>query len=63
MRCPGFVGGVAELFQRAIGAAGLAGYADLAAVVDEFVGELDPAVAWDDLLEVLLDFDGVFLFG
>lgn len=37
--------------------------ADLAAVMDEFVGELDPAVLRDDVHEVLLDFDGVGVGG
>jgi len=37
--------------------------ADLAAVVDEFVGELYPAVFGDDLFEVLLDFDGLGVGG
>ena len=44
---PGFVGGVAELFQWAGGAFGFAGFADLAAVVDDFVGVLNPAVFGD----------------
>jgi hypothetical protein len=56
---PGFIHRVAQLFQRAINTAGLASDADLAAVVDEFVGELDPAVFWDDLLEVFFNVDGV----
>lgn len=50
---PGFVGGVAELFQGAGGAFGFAGFADLAPVVDEFVGELDPAVLGDYFHQVL----------
>jgi len=52
---PGFVWGVAKLLQGAGGAFGFAGFADLAAVVDEFVGELDPAVLGDYFHEVLLD--------
>ncbi len=56
---PGFIHRVAELFQGAIHAAGLAGDADLAAVVDEFVGELDPVILWDDFLEVLFYVHGV----
>ena len=55
LRTPGFVGGVAELFEGAGGAFGFAGFADLAAVVDEFVGELDPAVVGDDFHQVLFD--------
>ena len=60
---PGLVGGVAEVLEGAVGAAGFAGDADLAAVVNEFVGELDPAVAGDDLLQVLFDLYGVGFFG
>ena len=37
--------------------------ADLAAMVDEFVAELNPAVFGDDFFEVLLDFDGVGVGG
>lgn len=60
---PGFVGGVAEVLEGAALALGLAGYADLAAVVDELVGELNPAIFGDDFFEVLLDFDGVGVCG
>ena len=42
---------------------GLAGVADLAAVMDELVGEVDPAVAWDYAHEFLFDFFGGFGFG
>lgn len=56
---PGFIHRVAELFQGAIHTAGHAGNADLAAVVDEFMGELDPVVLWDDFLEVFFYVDGV----
>jgi len=52
---PGFVGGVAEGFEGACGALGLARVADLAAVMDDFVGVLNPAVVGDDLHQVLLD--------
>ncbi len=52
---PGFVGGVAELFEGALGALGFAGVADGAAVVDQLVGELNPAVVRDDLHQVLFD--------
>ena len=51
------------MLEGAVGAAGFAGDADLAAVVNEFVGELDPAVAGDDLLQVLFDLYGVGFFG
>ena len=51
------------MFQGAAFALGLAGDADLAAVVDELVGELDPAVLWDDAHEVLFDFDGLGVDG
>ena len=56
---PSFIHRVAQLLQRAIHAAGLAGDADLAAVVDEFVGELDPAVFWNYFLKVFFYVDGV----
>ena len=46
---------MAELLQRAGGAFGFAGIADLAAVVDDFVGVLDPPVFGDDFHEVLFD--------
>lgn len=58
MTGPGFVGGVAKGFQRAVDAARFAGDADLAPVMDHFVGELDPVVARDDLHQLLLDFLG-----
>lgn len=47
------------MFEGAALALGFAGDADLAAVVDELVGELDPTAFGDDGLEVLLDGDGV----
>jgi hypothetical protein len=56
---PSFVHRVAELLKRAIHTTGLAGDADLAAVVDEFVRKLDPAVFGDYFLEVFFDVDGV----
>lgn len=63
MRAPGFVGGVAEVFEGAAFALRFARDADLATVVDELVGELNPAVFGDDLFEVLLDFDGLGVGG
>ena len=63
VRGPGLIHRVAEVFQRAIHTSGLTGYADLAAVVDEFVGELDPAVLWNDFLEVFFYLNGVGGFG
>lgn len=62
MTAPSFVGGVTEGFQRAVDAARFAGNADLAPVMDHFVGELDPVVARDDLHQLLLDFLGFFGF-
>lgn len=59
MRSPGFIHSVAELLQRAIHTAGLAGDADLAAVVDEFMGKLDPVVFWNYFLEVFFYVDRV----
>lgn len=55
MAAPCLVRGVAEGFERAVGAARLAGDADLASVVDELVRELNPVVAGDDLHQLLLD--------
>src|SRR6185437_3553609 len=63
MAAPGFVGRVAQRFDGAIDAARFSGDADLATVVDEFVGELDPMVAGDDLHQVLLDLLWVFGLG
>ena len=45
------------MFERAAFALRLARDADLTAVVDELVRELNPASFGDDLFEVLLDFD------
>src|SRR3974377_2247458 len=56
---PGFVGGVAERFDWAVDAFGLARDADGAAMMDDLVGEVDPLVARDDLHQVLLDLAGV----
>ena len=47
------------MLERAAFALGFAGDADLAAVMDELVAELNPAGFWDDLFEILLDFHGV----
>lgn len=63
MATPGFVGGVAEGFEGAVGAAGFSGDANLSAMMDQFVGELDPVVTRDDLHELLLDFLGVSRLG
>src|SRR5580698_6144254 len=52
---PCFVAGGADGFEGAVGAFGFAGDADLAAVVDDFVGVGDPVVFGDDLDQVLLD--------
>ena len=52
---PGFVWGVAELFERTRGALGFAGFADLTTVVDEFVRELNPLVVGYDFHQVLLN--------
>ena len=46
---PGFVLRVAELLEVAFVALGLAGFAHLAAVMDELVGEGDPAILRNDL--------------
>ena len=54
MATPGLITGIAEWLQSAIGAARLAGDANLAAVVDHLVGKGDPVVLRDDLHQVLL---------
>ena len=53
---PGLVFGVAELLEVAAVALGLAGVADLAAVMDELVGEGDPAILRKNLHQLLLNF-------
>ena len=63
LRLPGFVFGVAELFEVAAVAFGFAGGADLSAVMDELVGEGDPAVLRNDPHQFLLDFLGRIAFG
>ena len=52
----GFVGGVAEGLERAVGAAGLTGDAERAAVGDDAVGEVDPLGLRDEAHQVALDF-------
>lgn len=54
---------MAELLQVAAIAFGLAGFAHLAAVVDELVREIDPAALRDDPHQFLLDFLGRIAFG
>lgn len=54
---------MAQLFETAAIAFGLAGVADLAAMVDELVGEGDPMVLGQDAHEFLLDFLGCIPFG
>ena len=54
-RAPGFVGGVAEIFERAIDAFGFAGDTQAATVPDDLVREEDPLFARDDFHQVLLD--------
>ena len=54
---------MAELFEVTAVAFGLAGIADLAAMVDELVGEVDPAAWGDDPHQFLLDFLGRVAFG
>ena len=60
---PGLVFEVAELLEVAAVAFGLAGVADLAAMMDQLVREGDPAVLWDDAHQVLLDFGSGVGFG
>ena len=55
---------VAKLLEVAAVALGFAGFADLAAVMDDLVGEVDPAVLrQNDLHQLLLDFLRRFAFG
>ena len=54
---------MAELLEVAAVAFGFAGFADLAAVMDELVGEGDPAVLGNDLHQFLLDFLRRVAFG
>ena len=60
---PGLVSGMAKLLEIALIAFGFAGDADLAAVVDDLVGEIDPAVLGDNLHQFLLHFLGCVAFG
>jgi len=60
---PGFVFGVTELFEVALVAFGFACDADLAAVVDDLVGEVDPAVLGNYLHQFLFYFLGRVAFG
>ena len=55
LRMPGFVLGVAELFEIALIAFRLAGNADQAAVMNDLVGKIDPAVPRDHLHQFLFD--------
>src|SRR5580704_7299222 len=56
LRLPGFVFRVAKLLQVAAIALGLACEADLAAVVNDLVAEIDPAVLRQDAHKLLLNF-------
>ena len=60
---PGLVFGVAKLLKVTAVALGLAGIADLTAVMNELVGKRDPVVLGNDLHEFLLDLLGGFGFG
>ena len=53
---PGFVFGAAEGLKVALIAFGIAGEADLAAMLNDLEGEADPAVARENLHQLLLDF-------
>src|SRR5947209_20069982 len=52
---PALVGGVADVFERALDATRLPRDADAASVPDQLVGEVDPLLARDDLHQILLD--------
>ena len=45
---PGFVGGVADIFEETVDAFRFAGDAEFAAVPDQLVGEENPFLARDD---------------
>lgn len=62
MAGPGLVFCVAKLFEDAFGAFGTTGLADTAAVMDQLVGEKNPAVLWNHAHQVLLDFLGIGIF-
>ena len=47
-RAPGFVGGVADIFEETVDAFGFAGDAEFAPVPDELVGEENPFFPRDD---------------
>ena len=54
---------MAELLEVAAVAFGFSGIADLTAVVDELVGEVDPATLREDAHQLLLDFLGCVALG
>src|ERR1035438_2444248 len=58
-RAPGFVRGMADIFQCTVDALGLAGDAELASVPDDLVGKQNPFLARDDAHQVLLDLLGI----
>lgn len=62
-RAPGLIGGMAEVFEGAVDALGLAGDAEPASVPDDLVGKENPLFAWDDSHQVLFDFLRIILRG
>ena len=60
---PGFVFGGAELLEVAAVALGFASQADLAAMVNDLMGEGDPAVSRKDAHQFLLDLLRCVAFG
>jgi hypothetical protein len=52
---PGFIRGVADVFQRALGALWPPGDAQSAPVMDNLVRVFDPLRLWDYLHQILLD--------
>ena len=54
-RAPGFVGSVANIFERAVDALGFAGDAEAASMPDDLVSEENPLFARDDAHQILLD--------
>ena len=60
---PGFVGGVADIFEGTVDAFGFARDAEFAAVPDDLVGEKNPFFPRDDAHQILLDFLRVIVGG
>src|ERR1700731_2827906 len=62
-RAPGLIGGMADVFQKAIHALRFARNAELASMPDNLMGEENPLLARDDAHQVLLDFLWIIVRG